>query len=178
MTEGKLDAVLNDVLPGATAKTLGDLRKGGANTQRIATALLQKQLESSPTNFPNVLAGSMGSPKARQLEELVRAAGGDMARVNDLIGTGRKLQQLSPSTIQKSPPEIRGFQYLIRPFRSLDMAITFKNEEAINREVANLLQDPANLPRLREIAQFNPMVRRAMMAKSAVLPLMYNQEEQ
>jgi len=176
VTPGKLDAVIGDVLPGATAGIMRDLQRGGGNAREIATAILQKKLEGGPTNFPNTLAGNPGSPQERQLMELIQAGQGNAGGVMDRLTTGRQLQQLSPSQGMKFDPTISGASW-VRPFRALDMLLTLRNERGVQQEVANLLSDPANLPRLQEIAMFNPMVRRALTAKALITPGVMPQQE-
>lgn len=180
VSEGKLDAVLSDTTPGATAEVLRQLEKGGGNRRDIATALVQSQLENAPTNYPKVVAGeAANSPKQNQLMELIGAAGGNTGRAGDILNTGRQLQGLSGPSGRQGFPEMRTGQLLLRPLRTLDMMVTGQGEKGIQREIAHLLANPTreSLQRLREIAMFDPSARAALSAQGAITPWLSNSQK-
>lgn len=158
-----------------TARTLNTpILTRGANVDpaEIARAIGQNRLKLGPTNPGQAVRGNQGSDAEANFNALLEAAGKNPNQVNAPLQTADELQRLSgPSGIQNLPKMTMG-QMLIRPFRTLDMALTSGRIEKVNAETARLLADPANLPELQRIAMFNPMLRKALSVRGVIVPAM------
>lgn len=170
ISEGRLEAILDDPQAGKTAGVMRELGREGADLRAIAAALIRRQNPKGATNFPELIAGNRGSDQENQLMELVQSAGGNPIDMASRLNAGRQMQQLGPSKSIKGMPEMRSGQAFLRPFRTIDMMITGKTMEDTQREIARLLRDPANLPEIQRIAMFDPNVRRALTLQQALLP--------
>jgi hypothetical protein len=172
LSEARLNAILDDpLMPGKTGEVLRELKKGGADTKAIARALVENKLVEKPSAFANTLAGEPGSAQARQLDELLTAAGVDPLPINQRINTSNALT-LRPGMNIKELPQMRAMQALLRPFRTIDMRTTAQTEAGVNRELAELLYKPTpeKLAELQKIAMFDPVARRMLSAVSGILP--------
>jgi hypothetical protein len=147
-----------------------DLQRGGANTNQIARALVDQKLVEGPVKYAETLGGSAGSPKERQLFEMLNAGGANTQRIHDLMQTGRELT-LQIGLGKQNFPKMRLGQLLLRPFRTLDMMMTGATEKQVQQEIAALLAHPTRegLARLREISMFDPSVRKQLSAASGLI---------
>lgn len=160
---------------GSPALTAGN----PANPQAIATALLQQKLRKGSTNPGEAVRGTAGSLEDRKLAALLDQAGMNVDEVTVPLRAADQLQNLGPAGSVGGFPEMRSGQAVIRPFRTLDMMMTGKTERDTQREIARLLADPtpAGLARLREIAMFDPDLRRQLTLISAMRPMVNNSQE-
>lgn len=145
--------------------------------ESIARAMADKALHGGSTNPGLTMRGEQGSPKENAFSAILEAAGQNPSETLSPLRTADRMQQLgNPSGINEAP-RMRLSNW-IRPFRALDMAMTWKSQRAVNDEVARLLADPNNIPELQKIAMFNPQLRAALTARGAMLPLvMQNSQE-
>ena len=134
----------------------------------VARALATQRLRSGDmTNPGKTMRGQAGGIKEQELLALAPKADLRQLEAADL------LQGLKPKSFnQENIPEMRWWQSLIRPFRTLDMMLTLKNERGIAQEVARLFQDPANIPQLQKIAMFDPSVRKQLTLLGAMRPML------
>jgi len=130
----------------------------------IARAIAQNKLKGAPTNPGQAVRGNAGSPMEDQFGGLLRAADLDPNHVTEPLRVADRLQPFTSAAGISEPPKMNLAQ-LIRPFRTADMALTGRGIKATNEEISTLLADPANLPRLREIAMFDPNIRRILSAR-------------
>lgn len=142
----------------------------------IARALAQKRLAGSPINPGAAVRGTEGSPKQDALEALINAGGGDASHAMTPLAVADRLQPFAKPANMSEGPKMQGLQYLIRPFRTIDMATSGASMGKVNQEVAKLLADnsPGAIQRLQEIAMFDPNVRKMLTAK-ALIPGSENQ---
>jgi hypothetical protein len=146
------------------------------NTAEIARALAQQRLRFGSTDPGMTIRGQAGSIGERELSALL-PAGTNLRQTFAPLEAADILQGLKPKVANMRQPGMRIFQALLRPFRTLDMMITAKNERGIQQELGRLLGDPANLPRLKEIAMFDPTVRRQLTLLSALRPAAFAQSQ-
>jgi hypothetical protein len=161
LSPARMNAIMDDPTQGVTSGIMNDLARGGASRNAIARALIDQKLVKGPVDYPEVLGGSAGSPQERQLFEMLNSAGADTHKIHDLMQTGRELT-LRGTSSKQGFPEMRSGQFLLRPFRTLDMLMTGQSEKATQQQIAELLAPPTpeGLARLREIVKFDPTVRR------------------
>lgn len=144
---------------------------GGVSPLEIARALGQEALKSGPTDPGAAVRGAVGSTREAQIAALLSEGGQNPAKTMLPLNVADDLQgALGPGGV-KEMPRMTFIQGLLRPFRTADMAITRQGMQGIEKEIADLLANPtiANLNRLREIAMFDPNVRRQL---STVAPLL------
>ena len=145
--------------------------------KEIARALAQQRLRNGDTMNPGkTIRNISGGEKEAELSALL-PAGQNRAATFAPLEAADTLQGLKPKGANMRQPEMRAFQALLRPFRTLDMMITARNERGIQQELGRLLGDPANLPKLREIAMFDPTVRRQLTLLSALRPGAFAQSQ-
>lgn len=165
--DSRLNAILDAPFPGKTTEILRELEKGGGNKRDIATALLQKELEGGTPDLAGKIAGASGSPQERQLMELIQAAGGNPQQAMDMLTTSRQLSLKPPGSVNQVVPDMKWYQALIRPFRTIDMmgvgVLAEKDAQEVVRLVGQKAATPEGLAELKKIAEFDPNVRRAMM---------------
>lgn len=165
---GRLTAIneIND--PTELRRILGELQRGAPNTpniaRQIASALAQRKTQGGAVNARTALAGEKISPQNRNFNELLSVAGVDQGQIGANMRTAEALQGNTGPVTLGGPPMPLFKQVLIRPFRTLDMAVTATGEATLQRQIAEVLarQDTATLEELRRIAMFNPDVRRAL----------------
>lgn len=165
-----------------TVSALGSpILTGGnpANPQSIASALLQQKLRKGSTNPGADVRGAQGSLEDRKLDALLEQAGLNVDEVTVPLRAADQLQNLGPAGAVGGFPEMRTGQAMIRPFRTLDMMMTGKTERDTQREISRLLADPtpAGLAKLREIAMFDPDLRKRLSLISALRPMVAASEE-
>jgi hypothetical protein len=138
----------------------------------IAKVLVQAKLDKGPPDVGRVLAGNPGSMADERFSTLMNVAGADAPAVDQTIRVARALQDFQTPAGIAGPPNMRLGQALIRPFRTLDMALTMSGERKIAREIGEILSNttPQGLARLQEIASFNPTVRQFLAANAAFIP--------
>ena len=161
---------------GSPAMTSGN----PANPQSIATALAQQKLRKGSTDPGKTVRGAPGSLEARQFQALLEQAGMDVGNVTAPLRAADQLQNLGAAGAVGGFPEMRSGQAVIRPFRTLDMMMTGKTERDTQREISRLLADPtpAGLARLREIAMFDPNLRRQLTLIAALRPGLFGNTSQ
>lgn len=172
----RLEGMLSGNSPqtvGGTARVLADpVMTNGNKTSAtdIARALAQRKLNLGPTDPGAAVRGTEGSNAQNQFESLLRAGGNDARNTMEPLAVADRLQPFLKSAGNSEPPKMQGLQYLLRPFRSIDMATTGQSMNSVNKEVAQLLADgsPASIKRLQEISMFDPNVRKMLMLKSAI----------
>lgn len=176
---GRLTGILNEFqTPGAQddfLQALGNQAGQAGPTplvNDIAKVITQKKLMSGPTNPARAVAGNPGSTADDQFAALMKSAGADTEGQARNLRVARALQDFQGPAGIGGPPQMHGWQALIRPFRTLDMTLTFKGEQKIAREIGEILTQPTpeGLQRLREISQFNPDVRKWVSANAALIP--------
>ena len=148
------------------------LRPGqGVGPLEMARALMQEKLKGAPTNPGASVRGNAGSSQEEQIAALLSAGGQNPARTMLPLEVADDLQGMSGAAGMKEMPRMSPIQGLLRPFRTADMAITGQGLKGIEKEIADLLANPTipALNRLREIAMFDPNVRRQL---SIIAPLL------
>lgn len=148
------------------------LRPGqGVSPLEIARAMGQEALKGGPTDPGAAVRGAAGSSREVQIAALLAAGGQNPARTMLPLNIADDLQgAMGPGGV-KEMPRMTFVQGLLRPFRTADMAITRQGMQGIEKEIADLLANPtiANLNRLREIAMFDPNVRRQLSTMAPLL---------
>lgn len=150
----------------------GPLREGVADTRvdplEIARALAQQNLRGGATNPGPAVRGLPGSQAERQFSALLEAGGQNPAQTLAPLNVAERLQPFASAAGVNELPKI-GMAQFIRPFRSIDMLMTARNERQVQQEIARILANPseANIRQLQAIAQTNPMVRKALTTMSA-----------
>jgi hypothetical protein len=181
----KLDALMGENshptdVTGAMNILQNPVMTGGptANATEIARALAQKKLFNGPTDPGQAVRGTEGSAAQGNFEALLRAGGNDARHTMEPLAVTDRLQPFLKPAGTADSPMIQALQYLIRPFRSIDMATTGSSMGKMNLEVAKLLADgsPAAIRKLQEISMFDPNVRRIMSGKAAAIPLVQGEE--
>jgi len=144
---------------------------GGATVSPldIARALAQTRLKAGSTNPGATMRGLEGSPKEREFAALLSGRNAD--EVLKPLAVSDKLQDLAGTNGVQGLPNMRTGQFFIRPFRTLDMMLTGRSEKATQAEIAKLLRDatPESLAKLKELAMFDPTVRRQLMLVQGML---------
>jgi hypothetical protein len=196
MNRGPIGAVRNkqpwveDAAPGSTInrffadqapdtvssamKTVGDpfLTEGNAiPTEQLARALYQRQLQKGSTNPGEKLRGLPGSDSEKQMISILQAAGRNPEQTMQPLQAADLLQGFTQPRGDKHFPAMRSEQFFIRPFRTLDMALTGRLEERTARDTAQLLGGPPTRERLAEllaIAQFDPNLRALLVARGII----------
>jgi hypothetical protein len=134
----------------------------------IARALMQIANSGGVKNPAAALRGSPGSAMDQNLQALLRSGGADASHVTEPLGVIDQLQSLKPEAQIFESPAMKAYQMLIRPFRTVDMAITANTEKGVSREIAEYLAFPTQdrLQKLEEISQYDPAARKFLIANS------------
>ena len=168
-------AALENTLKGRDAgevtQLLKQLEKGQqGSTQGVARALLENRGSNMPPEqLPGGIRPREGTPAGESLNTLIDRTGGNSGDFNRNLDVAKTLTERGLSGGVKEPPTI-GWQQLIRPFRTIDMAFTGKTERAVQNEIAKLLSDRNGLAKLEELAKFDPNVRRLLIAQGVIAP--------
>lgn len=178
----RLNAVVEGNSPSTvagTARTLQNPTMTGSaempgstvDPRAIASALAQQRLAGGSINPGNSVRGNQGSLHEQQMNALLDVGGANVGQVNQPLRVADQLQKLSLSGNIKELPQMRGEQFFIRPFRTLDMLMTARTEKQIQEEISKLLINPTQetLNELRTIAMFNPAIRKQLSATSALI---------
>lgn len=183
---GRLDQLMGkDNGPADIATALFNLRdpsqtRGPVPSAEIARAVYQRKLDMGSTDPGKTVRGDATSPANERLERVIQASGGDPATVTQPLRAADAMQALRGpvgANQAEAPRSLLGA--LLTPFRRGEFVLTKGAKERYNRELAELLTNntPEGLARLREIAMFDPQVRRMLTARSAIAPVMANSEE-
>lgn len=166
----------------ATALSLSSLPKSkmgemqNISPEDLAKAIAQNKLQLAPTDPGRAMRGESGSSFETNFEALLTAGNKNPNYVNAPLKAADELQRFNSVSGIFTPPKMGFGQMLIRPFRTLDMALTSGKMERVNKATAELLADPANLPELQRIAMFNPQLRRALGLRGVITAPMSQQE--
>lgn len=177
----KLEGVLKGNSPqtiSSVARTLDDpnLTQGQTvSPTEIARALAQQRLQSGPTNPGEAMRGNPGSQQEDQFSALLRAGGNNLSNTLKPLAVADELQGMQGLPNRNEGPQMRGWQAVIRPFRTLDMMLSGQAQRSVQKELAELLADPAKLAELQKAAMFDPNLRRQLSSVGAMLPVI-NQE--
>lgn len=169
---GRLTPVDEITDPALLRGVLSDLQANAQNTpniaREIASALAQRKTRDGVTNAQTALAGEKGAPRNRTFSTMLDAAGAPRQQIEGNLRVSDALQgNMSPVQLKGLPDPL--LRQMIRPFRTIDMAVTATGEATMQRQIAEILaqQGQPALKRLQEIAMFNPDVRRALTALAA-----------
>lgn len=159
-----------------TVSTLGSpaMTMGNPATPRdIARAIAQQKLSAGSTNPGQTVRGLQGSQQEAQFSALLDAAGLNPGQTMAPLRAADQLQNLGPAGVAQGFPEMRSGQALIRPFRTIDMMMTARTERETQAAIAEYLARPTQegLAQLREMAMFNPQIRRTLTLISALRPV-------
>ena len=175
VTRGQLDSVISELSPEGASGLINTLRttdqaNGPSNIgQQIASVLLQKRLNAGGTNPGQSVLGKPGFPKDENLSAILDASGINPRDVRAPLEAADLLQNFKgmPPGTNQAPNSILGA--LLRPFRHGDFALTKNMRDRYYQSVSEMLANPEqNLPRLQELAMFDPSVRRALSLVSAI----------
>lgn len=172
----RLEGLLSGNSPATVKKTAQELASPlmtngqPAAPLDIARALAQKKLADRGTNPGADLRGNPGSDKEAAFNALLEAGGADVARVNQPLKAADQLQAFAKPAGLNELPKMQWRQALLRPFRTLDMMLTAKNEHGVQEEIAKILSrnDPQAITDLQKLAMFDPNVRKALSLLSGV----------
>jgi len=136
----------------------------------IARALAQRKLSERPSDPGQAMRGNPGSEKEAGFNALLEAGGADVVRVNQPLRAADKLQAFAKPAGLNELPKMQWRQALLRPFRTLDMMLTAKNEHGVQEEIAKILarNDPKAVSDLQKLAMFDPSVRKSLSLLSAI----------
>lgn len=163
----------------AVTRSLADpVLTGGqpTNPLEIARALMQQKLGLGSTNPGSAVRGLPGSDVEQQIAALLQSGGKNPSEVMQPLSVADKLQPFAQSAGINEPPRL-GAASLIRPFRTIDMLASGHTQRGVQDEIARLLASPTPeaLANLQRIAQFDPNVRKMLMAQGIVVPMLQNQ---
>lgn len=136
----------------------------------IARALAQKKLAGRSSNPGHDLRENPGSDKEAGFNALLEAGGADVARVNQPLRAADQLQAFAKPAGLDEIVKMQWWQSLIRPFRTLDMMLTAKNEHGVQMEISKILarNDPKAVAALQKLAMFDPSIRKSLSMLSAI----------
>lgn len=160
--------LLND--PNSQFAFPGQPQPQPVNPLDIARAIASQKTVLGTNDLGKIMRGNPGSEMEGRWNALLQAGGADPAKVNAPLRASDQLQNTSPANMTLGERQMRAGQFLIRPFRALDMALTLRNEAAIQKEIGRLMKDPANLEQIQKIAMFNPAVRKALTVLGGINP--------
>lgn len=174
----RVESTLAGETPEGIERALGLLQRPGytggpvADTKSLARALAQKKLDKLPQSPGETIRGAEGSLDDARFASVLKSAGMDPAEVTQPLRAADLLKELGPATTVGGAPPMRLKQYAIRPFRAFDMDTSMQTEENISRQIAELLarNDVGGIRKLAEIAQFDPKLRRMLIAKGMMQP--------
>lgn len=175
VTKGQLDSVISELSPEGVRDLIGALRTtdsqaGPSNIgQQIASLLVQKRLNAGSSNPGQTVAGQSGFPKDANFSAVLDASGINPQAIRAPLEAADLLQNFRNPASGAGQVPISKLGALLRPFRHGDFALTQRMRDDYYGEISRLFADPqANLPRLQEIAMFDPNVRRALSMMSAI----------
>jgi len=172
----KLNSLLNGNSPKEvqrTAQTLADseLTKGSPTSAgEIARALMQAKLEKGPTDPGKAIRGAEGSAQEGRLAALLAAGGKNPVEVLEPLQVTDKLQNFMGNPGHRGQEMPSMLSAAAQPSWYAKMLANVFTGKGTTREIAEVLKDPANLPKLQELAQFDPNVRRMLIANSMTAP--------
>lgn len=167
----RLDALLGkDNSQAAIAQALAQLSGAGADPRAILQAVSQRKLDLGSTDPGATMRGVPGSPAEGRLNAVIQAGGLDPAQVTQPLRAADNLQNFQnvPLSLRNEMPRSLAGA-LLTPFRRGEFELTSRSRELNNRQIAEILSrgDQAGLAQLREIAMFDPAVRRMLAAQLA-----------
>jgi len=165
----RLDALVGqDNSADAIAQALAQLSGFGANPRAILQSVAQRKLDKGSTNPGAVIRGDLNTPAEDRLTAVIRAGGLDPAQVTLPLRAADNLQnfQNAPIILQNNADRSLAGAALT-PFRRGEFELTKALRTRQNEEISRLLSpmDQAGLDRLRQIAMFNPELRRMLSAQ-------------
>lgn len=146
------------------------LEKGAkGSTSGTARSIVENKASTTPTDkVPQAIRPQNDLPATNAFNKLIDRTGGDSKKFNTNLDVAEELARRGTSSNISEPPTM-GLSQLIRPFRTIDMALSGKREKDIQNEIAALLADRSKLAELQKIAMFDPNARRIL---SLITPLM------
>ena len=165
----RLDALVGkDNSADAIARALAQLSGFGANPRAILQAVAQRKMDLGTTDPGATMRGIPGSPAEARLNTAIQAGGLDPAQVTQPLRAADNLQNFqNPPIVLQSNDNRALLGALLTPFRRGEFELTKAARMRNNQEISQLLSpmDQAGLDRLREIAMFNPELRRMLSAQ-------------
>lgn len=161
----RLRALITDQGPRDIQKNIARMEwaSGDPNLGRdIARELLAQKVANDPTNFGRSVRGVEGSRNERTMQAMLDAVGGPTQEVTQAARVADALQGLREAVKAPRTQMNPLTSFLLRPFRAADLRLSGMNQEMRNRQIAEMLSDPAAFERLREIAMFDPAARRQL----------------
>ncbi len=172
----RLEAITNGTSESEIAKILASLERDpglvpgqGVGAGEITQAIMQQRLKGAPTNPGAAVRQNPGSQMEAQVAQMLTSAGKDPRSTMQPLRAADLMQDAPTQGGTKANPKILPLQWLIRTLRSADMTVTGRGLEKMDKEIARLLADPANLAEVRKIAMFDPAVRRQLSIYAPVL---------
>ncbi len=172
----RMEAITQGTTPQEIAKVLATLERDpglapgqGVGAGEITRAMMQQRLKGAPTNPGAAVRQNPGSDMEAQIAQMLTSAGKDPQRTMQPLRAADLMQDAPLQGGTKAQPKMLPMQWLIRTLRSADMTVTRRGFEGIDKEIARLLADPANLAEVRKIAMFDPAVRRQLSIYAPVL---------
>lgn len=172
----RMEAITQGTTPQEIAKVLAALERDpglapgqGVGAGEITRAMMQQRLKGAPTDPGAVVRQNPGSQMEAQIAQMLTSAGKDPRSTMQPLRAADLMQDAPLQGGTKANPKILPLQWLIRTLRSADMTVTGKGLEKMDKEIARLLADPANLAEVRKIAMFDPAVRRQLSLYAPVL---------
>lgn len=133
--------------------------------RRIARAIVDAKMSSGTKDVGRTLRGMPGSDQEQQLATLIAGTGGDVRGWRTALQKSDLLQNLdTPVQAGGNVPESK-LAAAATPFSTSARVMRQLSREEYYRQIAELLTEPSpqNLARLREIAMFDPSLRRNLM---------------
>lgn len=172
----RLDAIIADQSPDSITQTMLQLQTGGANTQEIARALLQRKLAKGPLSPGKEVYGARGSDLEAQMDAAITGAGRDPNSVRAPLRAADTLAETLPPQAPMSEavsvhPRGISLRGIFRPGGAGSEKAT--STQNYKQQIAELMRtaSPAEIERLQRLAMFDPQVRAALTAQAAMLPL-------
>lgn len=136
----------------------------------IARVLMEQRLGNDKSNPGARIRGEQGSVDEARLSGLLKAGGKNPVEILEPLKVADSLQnfQGNPGHRGMDTPNVGGA--IPQPRGYLRLLVNILGERAANKDIATILKDPANLTKLRQIAEFDPNVRRLLMATSLTAP--------
>jgi len=165
----RLDALIGkDNSPNAIAQALAELSGFGANPRAILQSVAQRKMDLGSTDPGGTIRGLPGSPAEARLNTTIQAGGLDPAQVTQPLRAADNLQNFqNPPIVLQSNDKRSLLGALLTPFRRGEFELTKADRMRNDQEISQFLSpmDQAGLDRLRQIAMFNPELRRMLSAQ-------------
>ena len=176
-TVNRLNPLFSSGNEQAIAQTLSQLQTPGplfgpaVKGSDVVRAWSAQKLDKGSTNPGAVIRGLEGSSAERRIAAALAESGKDSAEVLAPLRAADRLQNFKGLPGMKEPPEMSGLSAAVRPHRTADFLLTDAARTRLHEEIARLMAPtPENLARLRELAQFDPNIRRMLIARGIAVP--------